>query len=550
MKPDFDVAVLGGGMIGAVSALTLRKRGLTVAVLEARPKGREQKVVVGEAITEGTSLYLRHELGLEPWFKANSYRKFGFDFVTLPEHGEALTIEDCNEFMLSQAPLERIPKAYEKLIPTYHVERPALNDHLGELARAAGADWHWGAAIEHVALSEDESPHTVRYQQGGQPMTLTARWVVDCSGRKCLLGRQLGIHHKVSPPNTAAVWNRFENVAADPAIWRSYHGIDRRRHTIHFTGKGFWIWWIHQNDDSTSVGVTWDKDQHQPDVKADDHGFSEMIGKFPVVAKLLAGARAKEPYQLLAHLPYRSDHWISEKRYALLGDAAWFTDALYSIGLETACRQVVSLTKGILDDKAGRACPSSFFAGLNQQFDYCCRAVARMNEFKYKHGWHDPYVLAQTVLYETAEIGPLYQLRDRADWTWDKQREFYGIQWGSQKRLDAIERFLAESLPDGQTPRMPETRLLKKGLLPGPFIYAFTWPLWNVPALNHYFFRMIRTWGHMERLSQRHRLWPDVLSRMAMGRIESAGHLLKSLAAAGRAQKEPLPEAGRRNVGV
>lgn len=550
MKRDVDVAVLGGGMIGAVVALAMRKHGYSVTVLEARAEGREQKVVVGEAVTEGTSLYLRHELGLEPWFKANAYRKFGFDFVTLPSSGEARTIEECHEFMLSQAPLERIPTAYGKLIPTYHVERPALNEHIGALAREAGANWLFAAAVEHVALGEGEAPHTVRYQMGGEARTLKARWVVDCSGRKCLLARQLGIHHKVSPPNTAAVWNRFENVSADPAIWRSYHGIDRRRHTIHFTGKGFWAWWIHQNDDSTSVGITWDKDQHQPDVKAEDHGFSEMVAKFPALAELLKGARAKEPYQLYAHLPYRSDHWISDQRYALLGDAAWFTDALYSIGLETACRQTVLLTKGISDDLAGNACPKSFYDGLNQEFDYCCRAVARLNEFKYKHGWHDPYVLAQTVLYETAEIAALYHLSDKANWTWEKQRMYYGIQWGSQMRLDALERFLAESLAGGERPRLPEAPLLKKGLLPGPFIYAATWPLWNIPSWNHYFFQMIRTWGHWERLSQRHRFWPDVLSRMAMGRLESAGHLIKSVAAAGRPRHEDQPATARRNAGV
>ena len=30
------------------------------------------------------------------------------------------------------------------------------------------------------------------------------------------------------------------------------------------TGPGFWIWWIHQSKDMTSVGVSYDRDQHQP----------------------------------------------------------------------------------------------------------------------------------------------------------------------------------------------------------------------------------------------------------------------------------------------
>ncbi len=386
MTEQFDVAILGGGLIGAACALTLRKRGARVVVLEARPAGKEQKIVVGEAVTEGTSLYLRHELGLEPWFAENAYRKFGFDFVTQPEGETPRRFEDCHELMLSQAPLERIRRAYAHLIPTYHVERPPLNEHVAALARQAGADFRAGAAVERVDLGEGEAPHVVRYAAAGEPMALAARWVIDCSGRKCVLGRQLGIHQPVAEPSTAAVWNRFDGVPTDPSLWRGYHGIDRRRHTIHFTGRGFWIWWIHQADDCTSVGITWDKAQHQPNVKAADHGFAEMVGKFPLVLDLLKNAKAKEPYQYLAHLPYKSEHWISARRYALLGDAAWFTDALYSVGLEAACRQQVFLTRILVDDLAGKPIDRAAIDQLNDEFQFTCRTVAHLNQWKYRHG--------------------------------------------------------------------------------------------------------------------------------------------------------------------
>ncbi|MSP62191.1 MAG: hypothetical protein EXR72_18035 [Myxococcales bacterium] len=565
MQNHFDVAILGGGLVGAIAAQTLRQRGLGVVVLEARAEGRPQKVVVGEAITEGTSLFLRHELGLGDWLAAHSYRKFGFDFVTLPGDSDGhppRSIEDCHELLLSQAPLEQIPHAYNRLIPTYHVERPELNEHVAALARQAGAEWRYSAAVEHVALGDGDAPHTVHYSTAGDQRTLgsrrdnsayavkeaslTARFVIDASGRKCLLGRQLAIHHKVDVPNTAAVWNRFEGVNADPSAWRSFRGIDRRRHTIHFTGRGFWIWWIHQADDCTSIGVTWDKDQHAPNVKSEDHGFGEMIAKFPFLHDLIGDARAKEPYQYLAHLPYRSDHWISDRRYALLGDAGWFTDALYSIGLETACRQTVLLAHTLAEDHAGRPASRTWVDTLNTHFDYLCTSVARMNEFKYKHAWHHPYLLAQTVLYETAEIGPLYQVADRADWTFAKQRMHYGIGWNSQKRMDALDRFLAESLADADRPLHPRARLLKKALLPGRAVYTATFPLWRVRRWTHWFFRMIRAWGYSERLSQRHRLWPDVLSRMAMGPGQMAGALLRRVT--GRAPSNA--DAPRRHTGV
>jgi flavin-dependent dehydrogenase len=553
MRDDFDVAILGAGLIGSAAALTFARRGYRCVVLESRPAGRAQKVVVGEAVTEGSSLYLRHELGLEPWFQKNAYRKFGFDFLTLPDDREARTIEDCHELMLSQAPLEQIPQAYSQLIPTYHVERPPLNDHVAELAEQAGVEFRRGAGVEFVALGEGESPHEVHYlAEAGRPSTagkVRARWVLDASGRKCLLSRQLGLHRKVDVPSTAAVWNRFEDVESDPSVWRSFHGIDRRKHTIHMTGRGFWAWWIHQNDGSTSIGITWDKEQHAPNVKAPDCGFAEMAAKFPPLAPLIARARAKEPWQLYGHLAYRSTRWIDDRRFAILGDAAWFTDALYSVGLETALRQLVFVTHAVEGDLAGRPMARAWFDGLNRGFDFTSRAVAKLNEFKYKHGWHRPYVLAQTVLYETAEIGPLYQVQRKEDWVYEKQRMYYGLQWGTQKRMDALDRFLAEALADDVKGGLyPSGGLLKKGLLPGPWVYRATWPLWNGPGWHHYFFRLIRAWGFMERMAQRHRGWPDVLTRMAMSKRDASVHLLRSVAGAARPRAEAESHGARRAV--
>ena len=71
-----------------MAGVMLQNRGLRTTILESRPLGKEQKVVVGEALTEGTSVFMRHEIGLGDWLKQNAYRKFGFDFVIRPRSGE------------------------------------------------------------------------------------------------------------------------------------------------------------------------------------------------------------------------------------------------------------------------------------------------------------------------------------------------------------------------------------------------------------------------------------------------------------------------------
>src|SRR5712692_6202434 len=127
---DFEVAIIGGGLIGSMAGVMLARRGVRTLILEARPPGKEQRMVVGEAITEGSSIFLRHEIGLGEWLGQHAFRKFGFCFVVRPRTGPApRAIEDCHELLLSTSPLEKIPKALERRIPAYHVERTRMNHY-------------------------------------------------------------------------------------------------------------------------------------------------------------------------------------------------------------------------------------------------------------------------------------------------------------------------------------------------------------------------------------------------------------------------------------
>ena len=511
----YEVAVIGGGFIGAMAAIMLRKRGLRVAVLEARAEGQAPKTVVGEALTEGTSVFIRHEIGLGDWLAEHAYRKFGFDFVTLPRDQPApRDLDGCHELLLSLVPLESISTAFKQLIPTYHVNRSALNEEVVRRAKAAGADYMHGAAVRHVELAElAELDHRVVYEQAGATQTLTCKWVLDISGRRRVLGKQLGITRPMAGLETAAIWNRFTNVRSD-GFWSTFRGIDRRKQTIHLSGQGFWFWWIHIDANTTSVGVSFDKAQHQPDIKADDRGFWEMVAKFPALGEALSGAEPVEEFSYYANLPYESDHWISDSGYALIGDAVTFVDALYSIGVEMACRQLMATIPLIESSCAGARSCTKTVAQLNQDHQYTQETVRLLNRFKYTHAWHQPHVLMQTALYELGEIAELYHLQAAKHWTRRNLDRHYRLQWSTAARRDALVRFMETAISDGQRDRKDQ-RLLAKALLPGRLIYTVTLPLWLLPKARPYFFIITRAWGYMERMSQRVRLWPDALSWMA-----------------------------------
>jgi flavin-dependent dehydrogenase len=514
-----DVVVIGGGLVGAAAAIMLRRRGLDVVVLESRERHQPQKTVVGEAITEGSSVFLRHELGFECFLRTHTFRKFGFDFLVLPRNGpKRPTIGDCHELLLSLTPFERIPRALSRLIPTYHVDRATINEEALRRAEATGVSFEHDATVREVVLGTlGETPHEIRWHRAGQDQILRARWVLDCSGRRRFLGRQLGITHDATELPTAAVWNRFEGVDDCPETWRTFRGIDRRRHTIHFSGHGFWFWWIHQNSGQTSVGVSYDRRIHQPDVKAEDRGFAEMVAKCPPVQDALRDAKPLEHYQYLAHLPYRSDYFISTRGYALIGDASWFADALYSTSLEAAFRQLMAVVPIVHahDGRLGssRPCPQ-MIAHLNEEFDWLTRSAIAHNRFKYEHAWHRPHTLMQVALYELGEISELYNLQAPSQWRPERIAKHYRLQWGSRQRHERLVRFMESAKHDGERDRMGRS-LLKKSLSPGPLIYSATWPLFRIPGATPYFFKLTRAWGYAERDSQRIAAWPDLLSLLA-----------------------------------
>ena len=521
---DCDVAVIGGGFVASMAALMFRNKGMRVTAIETRTPDQPLKAVVGEALTEGTSVFLRHELGLGDWLFANAYRKFGFDFVTQPRGRPApRTLDECHELMLSLTTLEKIPGGFKKLIPTFHVNRVLLDAEVRRRAQAAGAEYHFGAAVDTVEFGEGDRPiHRVVYTQRdeGETRELRCRFVIDASGRRRVLGKQLGICQPMDGLDTASIWNRFTNVRTDGEFWNSFHGIDRRRHTIHWTGPGFWFWWIHIDENTTSVGVSYDKNQHQPNVKTEDHGFWEMVNKFPVLKDALSGAQPMEPYSYYAHLAHRSEHWVSTKGYALVGDASAFADALYSVGIEMACRQLINLEPVIMDAIQGKGPCPKMVAMLNQEHHYTQDSIRLLNKFKYEHAWHQPHVLMQTALYELAEIAALYHLQDPKHWTRKNLDRYYRLQWGCMHRRRRLVEFQTEAATDGKR-EFDEPRLLAKALLPGRVIYTVTWPFWKIPRALPYFFILTRTWGYMERLAQRWRLWPDFLTFMA-GRRERA----------------------------
>jgi hypothetical protein len=201
----YDVVVIGGAFSGAATALLLRRLipGCRVLVVERQERfGRK----VGEATVETSGMFLTRVLGL-------------YDHLVrthLPKHGLRYWFSDRPGRRLEE--LSEVGPMKVSALPSFQLDRSKLDEHVLALARAEGAEVARPAKVTAVELGWPASRLTV--EDAGGKREVTARWVIDASGRQTFLARRLGLVEKVERHPTGAAWARWRNVADldSPAI--------------------------------------------------------------------------------------------------------------------------------------------------------------------------------------------------------------------------------------------------------------------------------------------------------------------------------------------
>lgn len=368
MPVDTDVAILGGGLAGLTLALQLRLRNpsLRVTVIERhRHPVREGAFKVGESTVEIGAHYFADVLGLRGHLDARHIRKFGFRFF----FGDGRTQIDRNtELGVSHA------------LPTvsWQIDRGRFENFLSAHVRDHGVELHEGATVRGIDLGEDGAPHVVRFEADGGSRSVTARWVVDASGRAGLLKRKLGL----AEPNdhdVHAVWWRVSghvdpnDWSADPAWLGRCTPPDRWRSTNHLCGDGYWVWMIPLPSDQHSIGIVFDGAVHALDsMKSHAQAMDWLRAHQPRLAQSLDdGTHAAQDFMFLRHFSYGAKQVFSPDRWALTGEAGVFLDPFYSPGSDFIAFGNGYICELVEADLRGE--PIAGLAALYQQlyFSFC-----------------------------------------------------------------------------------------------------------------------------------------------------------------------------------
>jgi flavin-dependent dehydrogenase len=330
-KGHYDVAILGGGLAGLSLAnqLMLARPQTSVLVTDRRAeRAPEAAFKVGESSVEIGAFYYRNHCGMGDHLDEQQLRKLGLRFFLPAGDNSDITrrVEFCTP-----------PTDYA--VYTHQIDRGVFENALFDRALERGADAFRGWRVEDVSL-DPGSKHQITLSYEGAPRTVSARWVVDATGRFNLLRRKLGIGTETGHHINAA-WFRlkggldFEDWTNDEEwLGRTWKRGVRKGATTHLCGQGYWVWLIRLATGPISIGVVADPRFHPFDQLNEYDRMSEWFRKHePQLAEHLADRRDEvQDFLVVEDFSYASSQVFSIDRWFLAGEAAGFIDPLYSPG--------------------------------------------------------------------------------------------------------------------------------------------------------------------------------------------------------------------------
>jgi FADH2 O2-dependent halogenase len=330
VTPDFDVAVVGGGPAGSTVASYLAKAGLKVAVFEAENFPREH---VGESLVTATTPVLLETGAMAAVEAAGFPKKYGAAWTSAETRPIDSMGYDTRGRGFGTAEIrfrERDQQGVDRDF-TYHVDRGKFDLILLKHAESLGAVVHQGVRVGKIDFS-GETP-VLQVKIGGKATDVTARMVVDASGRRTLLGNQLKV--KVNDP----VFNQY-------AIHTWFDNFDRAALTPDKTQTDFifihflpitdtWVWQIPITDTITSIGVVTQKKRFQEVADSRENFFWDTVASRPQLLDALKQADQVRPFKTEGDYSYAMKQ-IAGDNFLLIGDAARFVDPIFSSGVSVA----------------------------------------------------------------------------------------------------------------------------------------------------------------------------------------------------------------------
>lgn len=357
----WDVAILGSGFAGSLTALLLKRLGLRVGLID---RARHPRFAIGESSTPVANMVLRdlavrYDLPrLLPLAKWGTWRrnypelgcglKRGFSyfrhepgepFRPTPDHRAELLVAassddehsdtqwlraDVDHFLVGEARDAGIPVWEATTVQSITPQAPS-----GE----------WTLEVSRPCSHPDGHPD-------GHPdnhTTLRSRFLIDGTGEAGLLPRALDLEDRIAELHThsRALFSHFLGVR-DWGEMLVESGGSTADHPFacddaaqHHLFDGAWAWVLRFANGLTSVGLVIDPRRHPPSDLTPQGEWDSWLARYPSWKGLLAKAQLATTPGTLVRTARLQRCWeqAASASWALLPHTAGFIDPLHSTGI-------------------------------------------------------------------------------------------------------------------------------------------------------------------------------------------------------------------------
>lgn len=342
-----DVAVLGSGFAGSLAAWILAKQGRRVTLIE---HGKHPRFAIGESSTPLADFKLhqiaqRHQLPeLEPFCQYGSWKaaypeitcgvKRGFAyFYHQPDTAFHAGHDSENQLLVTANS--------SQFTSDTHWLRSDVDGFFVQKAIDAGALYFDQSTIVEQS---SQGHHRLVIERGGKRHTIDAKFLLVATGNPQLWNGAMAIPSTGIMPRTHtrsifahfADVARFADVMASEGQSTSVHPFDCDQSALHHVFDGGWMWQLRFDDETTSVGFTWDAHRHPADTQATSKEvFTQWLDRFPSIKRQFTRAVIVRPDSQLRHVA-RLQHELRQAagdNWALLPAAVGYSDPLFSTGI-------------------------------------------------------------------------------------------------------------------------------------------------------------------------------------------------------------------------
>jgi flavin-dependent dehydrogenase len=340
-----DLAVIGGGPAGSMLAALVAQAGFEAMLFES---ARFPRFQIGESLLPVANLALQR-LGID--LDAEGFQqKAGAEFHD--ERGDRCKVYPFHEGLAGT------PSA------THQVDRARFDTLLLDRARSSGVSVLLDEAVARVAAAEDRVTVESR-RADGSARTIRARYLLDASGRRCVVARTRRTLKLIKRFGRSAIYHHASSIPSHDAD--ELQGSGNIRILVRDDG---WIWIIPLGGQRVSVGF----------VSAAHRGRDELqrcLSDSPMLRSILRGAVVHE-----SRFASGFSHVNLEpfgRRWACIGDASIFLDPVFSSGVSLALTQALELAEPLCESlRRGEESDPDLAAPVASRMNHACRVFGTL----------------------------------------------------------------------------------------------------------------------------------------------------------------------------